>query len=88
MVISTGIVGSTVVGTVVVVTFMIVAGGAGGNGGGGFQVFIKLIFMGSCKNFSKFFRFLLAAYSHSPGSYESTGTKIYKKIRFKNGQKD
>ena len=29
--------------------------------------------------FDFFFRFMCAANSHSPGSYESTGTKIFKK---------
>ena len=36
----------------------------------------------------KFFHFLCAAYSHSPGSYESTGTKILKKFDQKVGQTD
>ena len=41
---------------------------------------IRIKHKGSCKNFSIFFSFLCAAYSYPPGSYESTGTKIFKKF--------
>ena len=46
----------------------------------------ELTSKGSYRNFSILFLFL--AYSHSPGSYESTGTKMFKKFDQKVGHKD
>ena len=49
--------------------------------------FLDISCEGSCKNFS-IFLFMFSAYSYSPGSYESTGTKVFKKFDEKAGKKE